>query len=343
MSSFEHRQSNMELLRIISMLFVVMQHFWGHAFYPGIGIGEEGYLAPFLVYFVHGFLFVAVNCFILISGFFRIKTTWKKLLNFFVLCSFYALLTNSFNRIMGGGSIGRGVLINSILVFSHDKYWWFIRCYLVLMLVAPILNKAIDVLQIKEFQYSLLLLAILDVYLGFFWGWDNGFSSIHFVIIYLLGSYINRYPIQFKRLNNRAVLLSIYMICATIWALLSFINNGQRIPHWTMISYNNPFIIVASVAFFLFFATFELHNSFINMIGRSAIAAYLLQEGIDEWIYPRYADLFLVPSFPMRIGVLILTSLSWFLLAIIIDQVRLSCTKLINYLINAVPNISRFK
>lgn len=65
-----NRDSNMELLRIVCMLFILMHHFIVHVFCPELVVcdGNLGwYRAVGIV--VNGFIYVGVNCFILISGY----------------------------------------------------------------------------------------------------------------------------------------------------------------------------------------------------------------------------------------------------------------------------------
>ncbi len=70
------RQSNIELLRIVAILFVICHHIIVH----GLKIYDmpiEAY--PWLYSFVNCICYVGVNVFILISGYFSIKFSWKKL------------------------------------------------------------------------------------------------------------------------------------------------------------------------------------------------------------------------------------------------------------------------
>ena len=54
-----NRESGFELLRIICMLFVVMQHFLGHALYPELQSSNDT-TSPVTTFMTLGFLYVAV-------------------------------------------------------------------------------------------------------------------------------------------------------------------------------------------------------------------------------------------------------------------------------------------
>ena len=64
------RDSNMELLRILCMLLILIHHFIVHVLYPDLALRDgviDSYRIACLV--INGFAYVGVNCFILISGY----------------------------------------------------------------------------------------------------------------------------------------------------------------------------------------------------------------------------------------------------------------------------------
>ena len=158
------RESGFELLRIICMLFVVMQHFWGHALYPELQSSNDT-TSPVASFITLGFLYIAVNCFVLISGFFRIKTTFRRFIRFTFLVVFYNFLSLAYVRLSGGGTIGKTLILSSF-INCYDN-WWFISCYVFLMLIAPFLNKAIESLSPKKLLQSVIFVGIADQVLGY--------------------------------------------------------------------------------------------------------------------------------------------------------------------------------
>lgn len=106
------RASNIELLRLVSMAFIVLHHFIFH------GLGQYRYLAfgetPLLsggaysaALIADSFLIAGVNVFILISGYFSIKFSAKGFVKLFCMCSFFTLLGFAIylinNGLVGGG------------------------------------------------------------------------------------------------------------------------------------------------------------------------------------------------------------------------------------------------
>lgn len=328
-------ESNFELLRIVCMLFVVMQHFWGHAFYPELQSSNDT-TSPATSFMTLGLLYVAVNCFVLISGYFRIKTNFYRLFSFTFLCVFYNCLSLSFLRLAGGGTIGRTL----ILSYFTDcfKNWWFISCYVFLMLIAPFLNKAIESFSNKKLLQSVIFVGIADQVLGYFMNMDNGYSLIHFIFLYVLGAYISRGSNFLDKLTRMHSLL-IYIICTLIWGIIAFATSGKNFYFMTNISYNNPLIVIGSLSFFNYFRNIHFSSSVVNTIASFSIAAYLIQDGIGRELYPWFNTVFNQNSVIMNIVVMIVCSLTWFIGCCIIDFVRQYLWKVIEKWIKPIPLI----
>ena len=69
------RNLNIEVLRVVSMFMVIVLHALGHGgvldYYQ---LGDSGY---FIFWLIEAFCMVAVNCFVLITGYFGWKSNFK--------------------------------------------------------------------------------------------------------------------------------------------------------------------------------------------------------------------------------------------------------------------------
>ena len=76
----KERDSNIELLRIICMLFILIHHFIIHSLVPDLFV-RDGNINAYRVacIIVNGVVYVGVNCFILISGYYGIKFKLRSL------------------------------------------------------------------------------------------------------------------------------------------------------------------------------------------------------------------------------------------------------------------------
>ncbi len=279
-----NRDSNLELLRIVCMLFILMHHFVVHVFYPNLALrdGNLGWYRVICIV-INGFAYVGVNCFILISGYYGIKFKWKSIFNLYCLCAFYALLVVVERCICQDIPFDKGMLYAVILPFSHTE-WWFITCYLALFLLSPMLNKAIEGFGRKEFVLALVLLTIVNLYFGYYWHLHNvdGYNLWQFVFVYFIGAFLHKFPL--KRLDRR-ISFVLYLTCVVLWSIMTIISVKWRIPHWSSFHYNNPVVILSSVGLFVYMTTFEIRSPKINALASGVLAAYLIQDVEGGVIY----------------------------------------------------------
>ena len=325
------RKSNMELLRIVSILFVTIHHFLTHGAYPSIFDADTSLTAAdSIALFLDGFVYIGVNCFLLISGYFGIKCKLKSLVNLLLICVFYSVAGYLIHLYIDHQTIGRSIL-KSVFFLKYCN-WWFVKCYIGLWLLAPILNKAIAHFSQREYQLSLLMLTIASVYLGnirevaFFDG--GGYSILHFAYIYMIGGYIKRYVSVENIRNHKVLILLIFIISASMWGGMSIAAHSYAMPYWQIPNYNNLFLLLASISFFCLFTTFEFRSKIINIIAMSAFPVYLVQEHIyihrPLYAFVRRIYTEIAPP-PSSIGVLIaiILAIIFFIIVCMFDQLRI--------------------
>lgn len=331
LASANTRQSNIELLRLVCMLFVTFHHFisWGMAY--GVHTGETFYLKTF--WGLNGFVYIGVNCFILISGYFGINFKWRKLLNLYLTCVFYFLGIGIISlAIKGFTSVGiSALLLNSFLPISHNNAW-FISCYFLLMLLTPLLNPALNVLDKKNYQLCILLLSIINLYFGYFWkleysGNIDGFTLMQFVWLYVIAGYIRRYVSIDRLQEHKWMLLGLYIGCALIYGGLSIYDMSHRVWHWDGWKYNNPILVIGSITFFLFFLTLNIKSKLINFAAASVFGMYLAQGELDihTGFYKIVGNWYLEHSggvIPIEYLVALLIVIIFMLATLLIDQLR---------------------
>lgn len=263
------RNSNIELLRIISMLFIISHHFLVH----GMHIWQDSSSSNFLLLSLDACFYVAVNVFVLISGYFGIRFEWKKILTVYFLTAFIGLFCYLTHLFIDDASFGRSVIWQTVFSISHG-HTWFIRVWIYLFLFSPIINTALNTFDKQQLQLVLFLLTIICVYFGWFWQGEvnkDGYNLINFIWIYSIGYYLN----HFFEYNAKCSLIYIvvWLLCSIINVILFIILDSYCA--WT---YNNPFIVVASIAFFLYFRSLNFISKSINAIAQCTLGVYLIHE-----------------------------------------------------------------
>ena len=187
------RQSNFELLRIICMLGVIT----GHALQSLYDLHTTNFsIVNTVQILLMSVCVVAVNCFVMISGYFRIRQSWKGITGLWMQLLFYAVVSfllclwfKPEQSLMVG--------VKRIVFPLSESGLWFIAAYVGLYLIAPLLNSALDHQSRRQKLWTLILLLIVDVYLGYIHQTEeitiNGYHLIHFIVLYWSGSCINEF------------------------------------------------------------------------------------------------------------------------------------------------------
>lgn len=105
---------------------------------------------------------------------------------------------------------------------------------------------------------------------------ENGYGTLSFIGLYLLGSYISTYRPAFSNFKYLYD-LAIYIICSVIITLLAicFLKIDKN-PDNILYTYINPLVVIESLALLLFSIKLQFKSKFINWVASSAFAVYLL-------------------------------------------------------------------
>lgn len=285
------RDSNLELLRIVAMYFVVCHHLIVHglheAWYPQTAIVDELQLGVNSVIFMllNAFFVVAVNCYVLISGYCGIKPTLKKAFSLFSICVFYSLLSYLIYAFaMNDFSVKEFII--SFMPFSHTRGLWFVGAYFMLFLMSPLLNAAADYLNgrnVREWIFALMGLVIITFYFGYIWRGNpnsDGFNVFNFLLLYMIGRFLkqNRLLWQLQKYKS----LFAYLLCTVVTFVLAFLFAYYTDKPTSVFTvawrYNSPFVIMGSVALFMFFASLDVKSRIVNSVALSTFAVYLFHE-----------------------------------------------------------------
>ena len=324
------RDSNIELLRLVCMLFIVIEHCMNF----GLGITGMTVDSKFLpIGAIESFFIIAVDCFVLVSGYFGIKVKWKSAVHLYVVCVFYSVLLTllSFYEL---GQFSIKEFIYSFLVFSNSR-WWFIKCYFYLFLLSPMLNFAVESIKSKSnFIVILLIWSILTFYLGYFWSGSinpDGFNVMNFIFLYLIGRFISLYLPQRKDKKEVFKYVVGYIggsICvSTMYLVVYYLNLDVKWVFLKCFSYNNPFVVFSAISFFLIFRSFSFKSKIINWLAASSLSIYLIHTGLRCWLFPFVEQMqnSILNGWLLALS-LFLLSLCVMIVCILIDKLRIFIT-----------------
>ena len=156
----DERKYNLDLLR---MLFIVSLHYLGvgGAFYNITDGNTELLTYNYgIASLLEALSIVGVNCFVLISGYFLVNSSFKikKALHIYLTTLFYSVIFFIAYVIVNGFSLGN--MLSSLLPISMSTYW-FITVYLVLYILSPFINLLCNNMTQKQHAALLLILVIV--------------------------------------------------------------------------------------------------------------------------------------------------------------------------------------
>jgi len=323
LSAHKERQSGAELLRIVAMLMIVVHHILRHIIMNETGTAAiDGNISTCLTAkFIDAFVLIGVNIFVMISGYYRIKLSLRKILSLFLLLSLYKILR--LMLMLKAGNAGLIDYFGPLIPFSHCG--WFIQDYFVLCLLAPIANLFIEYSSKYVYTRQLIIYAFLMVYFGFFWGMEgfaDGYTVSQFIFLYFVGAYI-QINASTKRWKSSTLLLT-YIICSVITGImmcLSVTNTSLRIVNFS--AYDSPFMIIGSAAFFMLMMKIEFKNKWVNFIAAATLSVWLIQEGAglgSSYCYKFMQNLYLQNTTLSFLLIAILYIIALFISALIIDN-----------------------
>lgn len=278
------RDSKFELLRIISMIFIVISHYslWGN--------WDKANRFKYLIYQPLGQIGVCV--FVLISGYFlssrtlnakngwqRAKKLWIKTLIYSWIIFILVISVNGFKEI----SITKALTAIFPIIFGE---YWFITEFVVLMIFAPLLNQMIDTLEKRDLRYYIGIIVFLAMILPLFVKnlrpLGDMDSAAVLIAVYLIAGYMKKYSVKL----NKAVSWALFLVSIIVELFSIFVlkNHGNQMIHFT---YGVIPMIAAIGLFSIVLSMKSFHNKFINYIAYSVLAAYLITEDpfIRMWLW----------------------------------------------------------
>lgn len=326
MTQTKRRDSNFELLRIVAMVLVMLVH----VNYAALGgVTHEELLATpwtgFVRILCEQLCIICVNLFILLSGWFGIRPTLGKLASLLFQVLFVGIVVAQACRLCGFEVESQAFL--NLLHFGSS--YWFVPSYIILFCIAPVLNSFCEHASKRDYLWVLVAFFVAQTIFGWVSGdsgnFHSGYSAMSFVGLYLLARYVRLHG---EKLRNLAwwKYLAGYMLFTAIPVATSFVGHLYLKRELGAISYASPFVIAASLSFFLMFYKFHFESKIVNWLSVSAFAIYLVHQapGGRELYYGFFDERYHTMSgwlfIPFAIGVALAVGLA----SILLDKVRIA-------------------
>lgn len=335
----QERNISLDMLRVIVMILIVLSHtlLYGKVF-EHVKIFSINY---YISYTVYAFIYVHVNCFVLLSGYFlsqkefqckRIFSLWRKIL-------FWSLFLYIF--FVGVGVIPFSLKTATEALFPFiSKRYWFLTTYLLMYCLVPFLNAAISALSKKQYQIGLAIIFVIYIVLQniFFWKEFTSVNSqnpLFFVFLYLIAGYLRKYPIR-----KKIPWFRIYVVCCGLTAISRFALSYITIKIWGSMygetifySYNSVTMVIGSICLFMSFKNMRITKESILgkitlKVAPLTLGVYLIHEQPEmrTWLWSVLKPYQFVNS-PFLIFILIGQAILVFGLCCLIEKIRIIIAK----------------
>ncbi len=273
------RKSNIELMRIVLMLMIIMHHTLVHGL-----VFLKRVASPFFTFtandtaslLLNCFLVISVNAFVFTSGYFGIKFKPTRILGIILQAVFYSVTLYLLSTVLFDKPYSNIQLRHAFLPLSKNL-WWFITTYVWLYFTAPFLNEGIKNLSKKDVQYILLGLFILNCFSHFIYKGlgKHGYDFFNFIFLYILAQYMRKYDVSIKKPHL------VWLACSVVSFLLSYwmisLHDNQNVGY--VFYYNNPLIILSAVSFFFIFYNWKMGSyPWINRVAKTVLGVYMIHE-----------------------------------------------------------------
>ena len=334
------RNSNIELLRIILMIFVITLHYNGMC-----GHALEYCLEGVNFYFTRlteAICVCAVDCFMIISGYFLAFNKEIKLKRIFHILGI-VIGINFFTEIIEILITKQFNAKSLIRCFLPENY--FSTFYIITYILSPFINSVFE--ELKEFKKTLVFLIILivlfiiyptiydsakaifnfnlnglDTINGAGAGNAGGYTIVNFIVMYCIGAFLRRFNFDYAR--KRVIILISYLV-----SIICIFLNLLFIPQ-TALCYYNVFVVLNASFLFLLFLQLNFSNSIINYISKGTFGVFCLHvSSLATFLWNKFN----IQNASIKSGGLILNTI---ISVLIMTIVCYACDLLLQIIINPI-------
>lgn len=289
----EIRESNFELLRIVSMIFIVMHHYAIHGDFNSLSGGEYSPALLFVqILLIGGKL--GVNCFVLISGYFLIMSSesTSRILRIWLQVFFYSVSGWCIAYIMGEATLGNELFKALFPVISEE--YWFASAYVLMCLFSPYLNRYIKALDARQLLKNICLMLVVWSVMPTIWNiipvnTKPSFqlnSFLWFCTLYMVAAYIRLYmnneDKNEKYVRYFAIAIGTYFLIVLSIFVFDFLGARFGIfknSAFMFSSDNSVLMTVMSISLFMGFRSIKLPaNKVINKFAATTFGIYLIHD-----------------------------------------------------------------
>lgn len=350
------RNYGIDLLRMLSMFFIVTHHSLGHGgLLSNVEVNSPQYKLCWLLEIIS---LCGVNVFALISGYVSygvVKNGKSKIISYLKLwfqVTFYSFIITFIFNIFKPEIITKKDFISSILPVLSNQYWYF-TAYTGLFILTPFLNKAIqncsEMFLKKLFLVIIVVFSVLNTFVGIF-NLSNGYSFIWLMLLYILGAIIKKCDIGKNVKWYKLVFWLIFLhIITYIFKMhpFEFKYNNFSLKGNSFTLYTSPTMLAISLVYIILFSNLKFDIKSEKLIGffsGTTFAVYLINDNNvvrKNIISNLFSNLYNYPILNIFLYI-VGFSIVFVIVSMLIDKIRIALFKIakIDKLIDKISKVT---
>ena len=278
------RNSNFELLRIISIVLIISQHYVQYALY-----NSNDYIINILKCLCN-WATVGVGCFFLISGYFlsNSQTTLNKknIINILSAVWLYDFTSKTIILFVEHKLSSYEIIKITFqsLISPFNFTYWFITVYLFVYCFSPIFNDLLNGINKKKYV-TLLISLFLLIMIQKTWFRNGGNTDL---ILYGIYTYIVAYYFRNQISPQTEYIIYRYLKYISIIFIAFFIMDNLLNCHyleWINRIISFPQFIIATTLFLKVKRAKPTYSSLVNNIAKSSLAVYIIHMSLAFRMY----------------------------------------------------------
>ena len=291
------RNYGIDLLRVVSMLYVVILHTLGQG--GVLNAAKNGSIQYHVGWFMEVWAYGAVDIFALISGYVAYspnakKTNYSKIITLWFQVIFYSLGVALVYRLLDPELVPISQIVRLSFPFTNGLYWYF-TAYIGLFLVMPVLNAGIqrcsEQLLSKLFVLIILVVTVSNL-CGSHFTLNSGYSAMWLIFLYILGASMKKCSIG-EHVKWYQAILGILLCTVIAWAWKMHgvkveLTSKITISKSMFVSYTSPTVLIAAIFHVILFSKLRFKNlsqKIIAFMGAGSFSVYILNCQKCIWNY----------------------------------------------------------
>lgn len=269
------RNSNFELLRIIAMFIIVVSHYSVHGTYTSEVITTT---STILEMFSLGK--IGSNLFVMIGAYFMIDRGVKisQIINLSIRTYLYSLL------IVVCASLFFEIVFTDVYKYIFQFYdtYWFVTTYVMLMILAPVLNSILTKITNNQLKNVLLVMTVfLVISPTYRIGMPINDGILFFVYLYLVTAYIKKQEIRINVKKYLAISLSITMLHIVFRNIVPLLFSQEEVSKTINLQLTDLGLLTVSntvLLFLLILNARKFESKVVNKVASGMFSVYLIHE-----------------------------------------------------------------